>query len=437
MKINQIIVAGTLLVSVASFAQKDELKALKKIYDRDTPSAEDVIAYKANLNKLEQIATEEADKVYFNYYKAVLPEVELASLGTATPPKPEQLAKLFSPSAISDLATAYANTLDFEKKSGKKIFTSDINEDVAVLKPILFQVVVSLDGQKKYKEVSQIFYSMYQFDKKDTENLYYAASYATNAEDYTKALEYYNELKNINYTGEGTSYIAKSKATGQDESFKTKEERDKLVTIGTHTNPREEKIPSKKGEIYKNIALILVQQGKVEEAKTAISDARKANPDDTSLMLTEANLYLKLNDKVAYTKIISDVLQKDPNNPTLLYNLAVLTDEGKDTDQAEKYYKKAIELKPDYFDAYLNLSELLLRKDEVFVKEMNKLGTSDKDNKRYEVLKAERNKCFTNAMPYLEKAVQLQPDNQAAKSTLMSVYNALEMTDKLKALKGK
>ena len=35
MKIKQIIIAGTLLVSVASFAQKDELKALKKIYAKD------------------------------------------------------------------------------------------------------------------------------------------------------------------------------------------------------------------------------------------------------------------------------------------------------------------------------------------------------------------------------------------------------------------
>ncbi|MEC4048734.1 hypothetical protein OX284_004770 [Flavobacterium sp. SUN046] len=436
MKIKQIIVAGTLLVSVASFAQKDELKALKKIYDRDTPSAEDVIAYKANLNKLETLATQEGDKVYLNYYKAVLPQIEIASLGTNTPPKPEQLAKLFTPKAISDIATAYSTTLEFEKTSGKKIFTDDINEDLSVLKPMLFQVVVSLDGQKKYKEASQVFYALYQLDKKDVENLYYAASYATNGQDYDKALGYYTELKNINYTGEGISYLAKNKATGNEETYKTKLERDQYVLLGTHTAPREEKIPSKKGEIYKNIALILVDKGRTDEAKTAISDARKANPDDTSLMLTEANLYLRLNDKVTYSKIVSEVLQKDPNNPELLFNLAVLSSDT-DSAQAEKYYKKAIEIKPDYFDAYLNLSELLLRSDEKFVKEMNSLGTSEKDNKRYEALKLERNNSFKKIMPYLEKAVELKPDNQDAKTTLIGVYSALEMTDKAKALKDK
>ena len=72
-----------------------------------------------------------------------------------------------------------------------------------------------------------------------------------------------------------------------------------------------------------------------------------------------------------------------------------------------------------------------------FVTEMNKLGTSEKDNKRYEVIKAESNKNFKSMLPFLEKAVELKSDNDAAKKTLLSVYNALEMTDKYKALKAK
>ena len=68
---------------------------------------------------------------------------------------------------------------------------------------------------------------------------------------------------------------------------------------------------------------------------------------------------------------------------------------------------------------------------------MNKLGTSDKDNKRYVVIKAEREKNFQAALPYLKKAVELKPDNEPAVKTLMSVYNALEMTAEYKALKAK
>ena len=65
------------------------------------------------------------------------------------------------------------------------------------------------------------------------------------------------------------------------------------------------------------------------------------------------------------------------------------------------------------------------------------MWTSEKDNTRYEVLKAEREKNLKTVLPYLEKAVELKGDDQAAKSALLSVYNALEMTDKYKALKAK
>ena len=62
-KIKHIVLASTILVSVAAFAQKDELKKLKKIYDKDTPSANDLVEYKANLDKLSTLATSEEEKV--------------------------------------------------------------------------------------------------------------------------------------------------------------------------------------------------------------------------------------------------------------------------------------------------------------------------------------------------------------------------------------
>jgi tetratricopeptide (TPR) repeat protein len=158
---------------------------------------------------------------------------------------------------------------------------------------------------------------------------------------------------------------------------------------------------------------------------------------DNSLILSEADLYLKLNDMTNFTRLVNEALENDPNNKVLYFNLGVTSANSNMLDEAEKNYKKAIEIDPNYFDALLNLSELKLRADEKYVSEMNKLGTSEKDNKRYEVIKAEREKCFKSVLPYLEKAVELKPENDAAKKTLLSVYNALEMTDKYKALKAK
>ena len=440
MKIKQIIIAGALLVSVATFAQKDELKALKKIYDRDTPSAEDLDSYKANLKKLETVATEEGDKVYLNFYKAVIPQLEISVLGANA--KPEQVSKLLTPKAITELANAYNATLDYEKKTGKKIFTNDINKDVTEMKPVLWQIVVALDANKtldktiKYKQTSEVLYAIYQLDKTDKEKLYLAANYDLNAQDYDNALKHFKELKALNYTGEGTNYLAKNKASNADETFATKAERDNMVTLGTHILPREEKIPSKKGEIIRNIALILLQQGKTDEAKTAIAEARKENPDDVSLITSEADIYYKANDLVNYQRLINEALAKDPNNAELVFNLAVTSAASGRLEEAEKYYRKAIELKPNYSDAYLNLADLILKPDAKLVEQIQKLTNSAKDMKQFDVLTVERQKLFNKAMPILEKAHELDPKNDVVKSNLKSVYNFLELTDKVKSLKA-
>jgi hypothetical protein len=435
MKIKQIVLASAMLASVASFAQKDELKKLKKIYDKEVPSANDIAEYKATLNALKPLATAESDKIYFDYYRVNLPSLEIAMIGPNI--TPIQLAKYFNPVAISEMADVYNATLDYEKKSGKKIYTEDIIEEVAAIKPMLLNGADALVQQKKFKDASSIVYSVYKLDKKDVDMLFYAASYAVNGDDYSSALDYYNELKKLNYSGEKTLFYATNKASKVEENFPNKETRDVAVTAGTHVKPRQELLPSRRGEIYKNIALILISQNKTTEAQTAIADARKENPNDTSLLLSEADLYLKVKDYPNYTKLVNEALAKEPNNAVLVYNLGVISAEGGKNEEAENYYKRAIEIDPNYFDAYVNFSELRLRSDEKYVTEMNKLGTSDKDNKRYDVLKAEREKNFKSILPYIEKAYELKPTDELAKKTLMSIYNALEMTDKYKALKAK
>lgn len=434
MKIKHIVLVTTMMVSLLTFAQKDELKALKKIYAKETPSAADIVEYKSNLIKLQSVASEESDKIYTQFYKSMLPIVEISALGsTATP---SQMVKFITPKTISDLATGLNATLDFEKKSGKKIYTDNINETIVSYKPMLINYVVALGNEKQYKDASQVLNSIYQLDKNDAEKLYYAASYAVNGEDFDTALDYYGQLQALNFSGEGITYLATNKTSKQEETFNTKAERDLYLKAGTHEAPKEEKIPSKRGEIYKNVALILVQKGKTDEAKAAIAEARKLNPDDTSLILTEADLYLKVKDFETYKKLINEALAKNPNDADLTYNLGVISSQGNNVIDAEKYYLKTIEINPNYANAYLNLADLKLQADKTIVEEMNKLTTSDKDNKRYEVLKKNREVLFKTALPYLEKAHELDVTNEVVTDNLLSVYNFLEMKEKYKALKA-
>ena len=436
MNLKHIVIAAALLASFSSFAQKDELKALKKIYAKDKPSVTEMQEYKANVSKLQQMTiTDPGDKVYADFYKAMLPILDVISAGEK--PTMAQVAAIGAPKAIGELATALNATLDYEKKQGKKIYTDDILETIVNYKPQFVTFAINLGQQKMYKEAAAILYSVYLLDKTDPDKLYYAASYAVNGQDFDTALQYYDELKKLNYSGESTVYWAKNVATNAEESFPSKSLRDDSVKIKQYKDPRDEKLPSKRGEIYRNIALILVDKGKVEEAKTAIRDARISNPQDTSLIISEANLYLQSKDMATYQTLVKEALEKNPENSDLLYNLGVIAYNNKQYAEAEKYYAKSLQIDPKNANANLNMAILKLEPEDALIVEMNKLGTSAADNKKYEVLKKQRLDVFTSAIPYLESAVAATPDNYDAAKTLLNVYNALEMTDKAKALKVK
>lgn len=421
MKGKYVMLASALLLSVATFAQKNELKAADKAVKKGD-MAEVLTILKGAESVMANASAEEKAQYFFLKGNAHMDLVN---------------KKIDTDANMALAAEAYKSLIATEKESGKLKYSAQAATSIAMIKNLLINSGVeatkvnnNLDGAKK-------LYEAYQLDKKDTINLYYAASTYVSAKDYDKAMELYSELKRLNYSGKGTEYLATSKINSQEVGFASAAERDKAVKIGTHEKPRTEEIPSKRGEIYKNMALILVDKGQIAEAKKAVADARTANPDDSSLMLTEANLYLQTKDFDRYKQIITEVLTKNPNDAGLVYNLGVISANANDNAEAEKYYKRAVEIKPDYTNAYINLAVLKLQNEKVLIEEMNKLGTSDKDMKRYDILKKKREDLFRSTLPYLQKAYELDPENMDVAKTLSGVYSALEMTAEKNALKAK
>ncbi|WP_442787074.1 tetratricopeptide repeat protein [Flavobacterium suncheonense] len=437
MKVKYLVLASSLMLSAASFAQKDELKTLKKLYGKDQLSADDISSYKANVNKLTAMSgLAESDLIYTNFYKSMLPILELNEAMMKNPNDISAFAKSLTPANINTLAAGLNNVLDFEKKSGKAIYTSDIKETIASFKPMMLQYAYTL-AASNYKDAAKIFEAVYNLDKSDPNNLYNASVLSLQAKDYDNTLKYYEELISIHYTGEGVNHIAVSKANGQDDTFASDDERKKAIKMGTHEKPRDEKIPSKRGEIYKNYASILIEKGRIDDAKKAISEARLLNPDDSDLIVSEANLYYQTKDMESYKRLISEAIQKKPNDVDLLFNLGVVSTTSGDIDGAKKYYERAISINPNYFNAYNNLGALYLMDDDKIVKEMNSLGMSAKEIKRYDELKSKRQTMFKSALPYYEKALELKPNDEGIKSMLLGVYQFLEMDAKYKALKAK
>ncbi|WP_316635321.1 tetratricopeptide repeat protein [uncultured Flavobacterium sp.] len=420
MKSKYVILASALLISVATFAQKDQIKnAEKALKSGDAQGAITILKDAQNL--VVNAKDVEQAQYYFVQGNAYL---ELAN------------KKVEEGKNLGLAAESYNKLIEVEKTSGKQKYSIQAAASITEIKGKLINAAIADTQANKSVEGAKKLYDAYLLDKKDTINLYYAASTAVNAQDFDTALPMYEELKKLNYSGKGTSYTALNKASGNEDGFTTAKERDLAVKLGTHEKPKTEAIPSKRGEIYKNLALILVQKGRTEEAKKAIADARKANPDDASLILSEANLYLETKDYDTYKKLVNLALEKDPNNADLVFNLGVISANAKNAADAEKYYLRAIEINPNYTNAYLNVAALKLEAEKPIIDEMNKLGTSAKDMKRYDVLKAQRESVFRGVIPYLKKANELDPKNEDVSKTLLGVYKALEMTAEAKALKA-
>lgn len=414
----QFIFALALLVGSMSFAQKDELKTAEKaIKNGNFADA------KSAIMTAEPMIASADTKMQAEFY--FLKGQALYANGNGS---------------NEDMVTAidsFDKAVEIEKESGKEKYS----EDIAALKTqMMSSFLTSANAaleSKDYMKSSAGFEQAYRMSPKDTIYLYYAASTAVTAQDYDTSLEMYEKLRDLGYEGKTIQYIATNKETGEEEDFDSKNIRDISVKAETHIAPKEVKSDSKSAEIIKNIALIYVTKGENEKALEAMKAAREANPDDLSLILTEANVQLKMGNKEEFRSLIEMATEKDPNNAELQYNLGVIAAESDDLATAEGYYKKAIELDPAYADAYNNLAVLILSRETNIVQEMNSLGSSASDDKKYQELKKQQVELYTSAIPYLEKAMELKPGNIQAAKTLMNIYSVTEQTEKFKEMKAK
>ncbi len=397
------LIAMATSVSMFSFAQKKELKAAEKAL-----KAGKAAEAKATLTSIASLA--EANAKYKDQYFYLKGQ------------------------AANNLAEYDDAIAALKQVGGKK--AGDAETLLAQIAGNLVNAAIEDNKVKNYADAAQKLYQAYEIDKNNQDYLYYAASSAVNGGEYDTALAHYIELKDIGYTGISKQYFVTEAATGQEREV-SETEYGLYQRSKDYTNPRVAESDSRLPEIVKNIALIYSQKGEVDKAVEAAKEARAANPDDIGLLLTEANLYIKLDRKDKFKELMEEAVAKQPTNPDLYYNLGVINAEQGDVAKAREYYEKAISLKPDHENSYLNLSALMLSEDEAIVTEMNGLGTSRADNARYDELKQKREDIFRSAVPYLEKLLEVNPKSADAVRTLMNIYGTIGDTAKFKEMKAK
>jgi tetratricopeptide (TPR) repeat protein len=393
-------------ISLNLSAQKKELRLIQKLLDNADEKFSNVNEALNLLESNSQLLSSSEPKYESHYYFLLgLSNQKLNNFNKAV--------------------ESFNNSKIIEKNSNLNKYTTLINQNEISLTNDMINFAVALNNEEKYEDASKILYLAYSLDKKNNiDYLFYAASSAVNGLDYDNALEYYLKLKSIGYEGITTKYFVTEVATGQEIEVDVSTY-DLYKKSKEYTNLREEITKSRLPEIVKNISLIYISKGQNVLAMQAIKDAREISPKDINLILTEADLYIKLGDELKFAELMEEAIEQDPNNAILYYNLGVVNANQGKRSTAIDYYKKSIEIDPLYEASYLNIASSILDGESSIVEEMNSLGTSTEDNRKYDELKVKREQLFVEAIPYLEKLVSINPKNIDAITTLKNIYGTI------------
>ncbi|MAB57634.1 MAG: hypothetical protein CL524_08805 [Aequorivita sp.] len=408
----RILITGLAFVSAISFGQKKEIKKAEKAIKSNEYS--EALNY---LNEAEPMLGSADNEMKAQFYAAR----GQALLGSGSNDFSKQ----------KRAAEAFGEALKLDPN-----MQTQLAEPLQNLRASLINGAVKDQNAGEYKMATDKLYTSYLVSN-DPSDLYFAASNAVNGKDYASALKYYQMLLDTGYTGETEEFVATRKETGEVEAFDNENLRNIAVKSGEFIKPEKRVTESRKGEILRNMTLIYLEEGDTEKATALMKAAREENPDDIFLMRADADMSYKMGDVARYNELMNKIVASDPENPEIYFNLGVGSGEIGKNDKAIEYYEKALELKPDYEAALINIAVLKLAAEDKLVEEMNSLGNSRADNQRYDALKEERKQIYRDVLPYLNKALELNPNNPEVVRTMMNIYGQLADDAKYKEMKAK
>jgi tetratricopeptide (TPR) repeat protein len=170
----------------------------------------------------------------------------------------------------------------------------------------------------------------------------------------------------------------------------------------------------------------LHQIQKFAEAYDAFTKARKLGYTDNNIVDFQtsslANMVQGMLDKNEYDKafaFIDNALKADPKNGTL-HDILGFTTELKDgVDAALPFYRKATEVDPTYANAFFDVGRCLYLQAQKII--------DDNPNATNKELVPKIKPLYDEAIPFLEKASQLNPDDTKAKNVLDDILYKFEV----------
>ena len=170
-----------------------------------------------------------------------------------------------------------------------------------------------------------------------------------------------------------------------------------------------------------------------EEALKVLQEARISYPREQSLIIEELNIYLTNKDFERAKSNLELAADQDPTNEILWFSLGSVFDNLGNYEEAIIAYKKAIEVKADYFDANYNLGALYFNKAVLGINDANEMWKprmTKTEAANQKKLEADSKSMFITARPYLESAFEVEPNDIETIRSLKDIYARTGEDDK-------
>lgn len=188
------------------------------------------------------------------------------------------------------------------------------------------------------------------------------------------------------------------------------------------------------GDTYALLADCYKSKGDDETYLSTLKEGFERYPANQSLLGGIINYYLlEAENSEGAFKYIELARQGDPDNPQFYSAEAHLYNKIGEYDKAIEKYKEAIELDPELFEAQYNLGVIFFNEGV----ELSDSANMITDNVKYEAAKKEADEKFAESLPYIEKAHELNPEDQMIMQTLKTLYYRLKMDDKYEEISAK
>ena len=226
---------------------------------------------------------------------------------------------------------------------------------------------------KRYPEARKQFEAVASANPANPEVIYAVGLLAYQLKDYGAAEDYMKRVLGMKYRDpEGVRYLLGQIAEDQKLWPRAIEWYDSIQS-GDHVVPARLRT-----------ANAIAKQGKLDEARAYLKRVAAENPEDqVQLIVAEAQLLRDANKHADAFSLLSEALGKEPEQPELIYDLALTAEKLERFDLLESNLRNLIRIKPDHAHAY------------------NALGYSF----------AERNTRLPEARKLIEKAIELAPED--------------------------